>query len=120
VRSSYLQAMGHRHHHHVPGPQASIFVQRRLAIALAPFLLATAIGLIVLWPSQPEAGDLGGRPLDPQFHATVVGVERDACESPGNTGGPSVECSVVEIRLDNGPDEGESFLPSLAVSRRIL
>jgi uncharacterized membrane protein len=99
--------MGHQHHH-VPG-QASIFVQRRLAIALAPFLLATAVGLIVLWPSQPEGEDLGGRRLDPQFHATVVGIDRGACESPGNAAGPSLECSVVEIRLDAGPDEGESF-----------
>lgn len=82
-----------------------------LLAALAPFVIATVAGLVLLWPShhhQPV-------PLQYQTYGTgksvyekgrVTGVTSRECggtAAPGNT--PSV-CSTAHVVLTTGPDKG--------------
>jgi uncharacterized membrane protein len=98
--------MGHPHHVHgdlrVP-PRT----RRLLLLALAPFVLATAIGLFVLWPGGDEVplGAAGGRPA--QLEATVTKVAPRRCpEVPGQE---NFRCSVATVELAEGADAGETF-----------
>lgn len=77
-----------------------------LGALLAPFLLATVLGLVVLWPDEvrAELPDELGAPED-LFDARVVDVERRACAGTQDTA--SVECATPTVRLLEGPDEGE-------------
>lgn len=96
--------MGHGHSH-APGdfPRATPVVRRRLALAVAPFVVATLVGLVWLWPAG-DTPDLGGPPAE-VHKGTVTTVEPSEC---GNL--PSAEafdCADVGVRLDEGPNEGE-------------
>ncbi len=80
--------------------------RRLLAVLLAPFLLATVVGTLVLWPGD-EAPDLGSELGAPGelFDGRVVGVERGAC-----TGTPpeaDIRCVRAQVTLLEGPDEGQ-------------
>jgi uncharacterized membrane protein len=98
--------MGHGHHSHeqmrVP-PRT----QRLLLVALTPFLLATLIGLIILWPDGQglEAGQAGTRTQD--FEASVTEVTPQEC--PGVPGQENFTCSRVTVQLEEGPDAGRTF-----------
>lgn len=114
-------------HHYGPAPRASKRVRTILAIALAPFFLATVVGMIVLWPSDDD------RPIlsSPEYidnstihDATVLQVDIRPC--PGSGGGtaapPSVqgapinECMTVRARLHDGPEAGnEITLPDMVL-----
>ncbi len=99
--------MGHSHHVHgdIRVPPRT---RRLLLLALAPFLLATAIGLFVLWPGGDAVplGAAGGRPV--QLEATVTRVAPRRCpEVPGQE---SFRCSVVTVELAEGADAGETFM----------
>jgi uncharacterized membrane protein len=91
-------------HEHIRVPPR---VQRQLLGALAPFLLATLIGLVVLWP-----GDLGSMlerqgPRLTELRATIAEVEPQDC--PDIRGQENFRCSRVTARLEEGPDAGDSF-----------
>jgi len=95
---------GHSHHHHpivVP-----VRTQRLLALALTPFLVATIVGLILLWPTGDA--DLGQRGFDAsEVRASVIDVARKECaDVPGQE---NFTCSEVTIRIEEGADSGESF-----------
>ena len=92
---------GHAHDH----PKASPVVRRRLALAVAPFVLATVIGLIVLWPLDQEESTLG-RVAEERSAATVTDVTERECEGLQGTGG-AFSCVRVTARLDEGADQGE-------------
>lgn len=97
--------MGHPH-----GPPSEIKVapstQRLLMLALAPFAIATAVGLVLLWPSG-KAPDLErGIPAE-EFEATVTEVTPRDC--PGIPGQENFKCSAVTVRLDEGDDAGDTF-----------
>jgi uncharacterized membrane protein len=97
-------------HSHGPAPRVPARVQRILLLAVAPFALATLIGLALLWPS----GDTGGgfvnnQSAARQYRATVTSVDPGGCEGPPTGAGSKIVCSVVEIRLDEGPDESDTF-----------
>jgi uncharacterized membrane protein len=97
--------MGHSHVHgdlRIP-PRT----RRLLLLALAPFVLATAIGLFVLWPGGDVVpfGAAGARPVP--LEATVTQVAPRRCpEVPGQE---SFRCSVVTVELAEGADAGETF-----------
>lgn len=97
------------HRHGTPGsspPRVSPIVQRRLVAAVVPFLLATLIGVFVLWPDGDPLEE--GRPQGPTtqpFRATVVEVAPEDCA--GIARGPSFECETITAELQSGPDEGE-------------
>ncbi len=98
-------------HSHSPGAGSSTPSQaalvpaarrRLLMVLLAPFVVATVIGLVWLWPGSVPHDLLArfGVP-DALYDATVVRVDRPPCL--GKTD-PGVECQVLTVRLDEGPD----------------
>ncbi len=96
-------------HTHVPGEgrrPASARSRRLLVVLLAPFLAATAVGVVALWPGD-AAADLApelGAPGE-LYDARVVGVERGACTgTPAEAG---IRCVRAEVTLLEGPDQGE-------------
>jgi uncharacterized membrane protein len=98
--------MGHSHH-----PHGNIRVpprtRRLLLLALAPFVLATGIGLILLWPGTDEVrlGAAGARPE--QFEASVTEVTSRSC--PDVPGQENFRCSTVTVELSEGAEAGETF-----------
>lgn len=79
-------------------------VQRALFAAVIPFVIATILGMILLWPGAPDGALVAGEPTE-RFDATVVGVQRGDC--PEAAGGESFTCTEVTARLDEGSDQGE-------------
>ena len=80
--------------------------RRLLALLLAPFVVATAIGLLALWPGDVNPLTGGIAPAD-LVRGTVVGIERGAC--PGTTAEAGLRCSVPTVRLLEGPDDGRTI-----------
>ncbi len=83
-----------------------------LLVLLAPFLVATTVGLLVLWPSEvrrpapADAPDLGEL-----VDARVVSVERGPCGDDPSA--PHLRCATPTVRLLEGPDDGrEVDLPA--------
>ncbi len=97
--------MDHTHSH--PPPHASPRVRRRLAVALAPFVLATVVALVALWPSRTTPANLGAAQPAEEHEATVVRVREGGCPTPPGVRGAT--CSVVEFRVEGGPDSGETL-----------
>lgn len=98
---------GHSHSHSV---RVSAATQRRLLVALAPFVVATLVGVISLWPSGtklslPAAGD------QVNYEATITSVEREKCDLPGQEG---FDCAIAEVRLNEGPEAGETVTLNIA------
>jgi uncharacterized membrane protein len=91
-------------HEHIRVPPRT---QRILLAALVPFVIATAIGLIVLWPSGTGL-DLGrgGFGVD-EYNASVTNVAEGAC--PDIPGQENFTCSRVAVELSEGPDAGQTF-----------
>jgi uncharacterized membrane protein len=96
----------HSHHKHV-SRRVSPLVQRRLALAVLPFVLATLLGLVILWPDEQPFEDQQVPPQAStrQFRATVVEVTATDCAAIAQ--GPAFECEDVSAELDSGPDEGQ-------------
>ena len=76
---------------------------RALAFALAPFAVATLVGLVWLWPRAEPAASLIGPP-GRALRATVVAVQEIAC--PELQGQGEFRCARATARLDEGPDAG--------------
>ena len=92
-------------HSHGPLPATPAHIRRRLTYAIAPLIGLTLGFLILLWPGEnPISSQAVALPT--QLDATVIDVERGGCEAPPNS---NFECSVVEVRIDSGADEGETF-----------
>ena len=97
---------GH-HHHHGPPSRLPAVIQRRLVVAVAPFALATLVGLFLLWPSADvKTNPLPGSDVE-QLRGTVVEVERGGCPAPPQAQG--LVCSKVTAELTQGADAGETF-----------
>jgi uncharacterized membrane protein len=97
--------MPHSHHAH-----SSIRVpprtRRLLLLALSPFVLATVIGLIILWPGADEVS-IGGGGRPEQFKASVSEVAPLSC--PDVPGQENFRCSRVTVELSEGADAGDTF-----------
>lgn len=82
-------------------------VQRRLAAAVLPFVVATIVGVLLLWPSGDfEPTGVAGAQGE-QLRATVTRVDPGGCEAPAV--GADLGCTVVTARLDEASLDGESF-----------
>jgi uncharacterized membrane protein len=81
-----------------------------LAGALLPFALATAVGLVVLWPHHHVRAPRNlGAPAQ-LVHATVADVRTTPCQ------GGATQCSSVGVRVTSGPDRGRAaLLPEVAL-----
>jgi uncharacterized membrane protein len=85
-----------------------------LFVLVVPLLLATVLGLVVLWPAEanPPTPDLMGRPSQ-LVDATVVRVDRRPCggatDAPGAGVVPTRLCQAAEVTLtgSGGPDAGK-------------
>ena len=89
-------------------------VNRLLLLAVAPLVLATLVGLAVLWPD----GDLPARPSNlgapvALETATVRLVSEGPCGGGGRGGRGT--CQTATLRLTSGPDEGSSTVLELSV-----
>lgn len=80
---------------------------------LAPFALATLVGLVVLWPDAPKPPREGLGIVDSTVRGTVVARALFECTPdiapPPEPGKPAPECAATSIRLTSGPDEGETI-----------
>jgi uncharacterized membrane protein len=83
---------------------ASVDTRRRLFLAVVPFVVATIVGGIVLWP-RGEPPDVGAGPVV-QYNGTVREVDPQECAG-GLPGGENFECARVTAFLEQGPDAGE-------------
>lgn len=89
--------MGHGHGNDAPATKLPASMRRALALALAPFLLATVVGLVVLWPDGAKGR--GFEAAADLYDATVRDVAPGRCEGGGR-------CVDVEVELTSGPDRG--------------
>jgi len=100
---------GHHHDHDAPHAPASPRVRRILLATLVPFVVATVVAVLALWPDAPPP-----RPpalaTTQYLNATVVRVAATTC-------GPTIACRAVDVRISGGPDDGQiRALPDMTSS----
>ena len=95
--------MGHPHDHGALAP-ASPRVRLLLAVAVAPFVLATLVGLVVLWPHHQRHHATGITAAAPVklVHGTVNEVRTRRCQPDDSL------CSDVDVHVTSGPDQGQT------------
>jgi hypothetical protein len=126
-----LSPLGHTHGSS-PSPDVQLRLpeplRRLLAGVVGVFLLATLIGLVVLWPpATPRDHSAGlGTPVD-LVNATVTAAPVVPCRSA--LPGVGLVCRDVTARLDSGPEKGDTTTlnitespdqPTLSRSDRIV
>jgi uncharacterized membrane protein len=93
---------------HAPAPRSTEVIgsaRRLLSIAAIVCAIATAIGVIALWPDGTPAGALQGTAsLGPVSGATVRGVREGPCAGSPDATSPS--CLLVSIEIVSGTDTG--------------
>ena len=95
----------HSHEHEIEVPPE---LARRLNLALIPFIVATVVGLIVLWPSSEPLGDVQTFQQGERVAATVTEVDEHPCEG-AEVLGDEADCATITVRLDEGDDEGQEI-----------
>ncbi|MDT7537188.1 MAG: hypothetical protein QOI82_773 [Actinomycetota bacterium] len=108
-RAQSAEVLEHAGHAH-DGPATPVTRTARswLAVALAPFVLATAVGLVVLWPSShhfavpPQFQTQGGKAVA-YVHATTTSLKPTPC---AGSGGES--CLTAHFRLTSGSVRGDA------------
>ena len=94
-------------HHGPPTGRVPPRTRRLLLLVVAPFLVATVVGLLVLWPTGTPAGVVAPGVAVTTLEAEVTDTTPSECpEVPGQE---RFECSTVTVRVDQGADRGESF-----------
>src|SRR5687767_11230988 len=103
--------MGGTHsHEHVEVPQE---VRRLLLLAVLPFALATVIGLVLLWPTDPPSGsDVLGPPAELHDGKVTELVEKPCL------GDTDARCFDVVVRLTEGPDRGDQVAVEVSLGTR--
>jgi uncharacterized membrane protein len=101
----------HRGEPALPSPPA---VRRAVVAVLVPLVLATVVGLVVLWPTEPGPSVAGAERVD----ATIVDVYPCAdvgAADPESPEGepPTEECFEALVAVDAGRDAGEEVLVPL-------
>jgi uncharacterized membrane protein len=82
-----------------------------VVLLVVPFLVATLVGLVVLWPDDVRpAPPEGAVDIGELVDARVVSVRRAPCTGTPSGDGP--ECATATVRVLDGPDDGrEVVLP---------
>jgi len=96
--------VGHSHLGEIKVPART---QRMLLLAVAPFLVATVAGLVLLWPGDADVDLRQGGFNATEFKAFVSEVSAREC--PDVPGQEDFICSTVTVELAEGEDEGETF-----------
>ncbi|GAA3638189.1 hypothetical protein GCM10022223_66430 [Kineosporia mesophila] len=109
--------------HHVHGAGGEDFAVGRRALAwllavLVPLLVATVVGMVMLWPSStpPVARQVttAGDVSQDVYGAKVVSTSAQECEGssgdrlPDGSIPATVLCASAAVQISSGPDEGES------------
>jgi uncharacterized membrane protein len=109
--------------------QAGSAVHRTLIVAIGIAALVTVVGLVVLWPRGDGPmidSELVGTPAE-LVDGTVAGADHVFCT--GTDPEAKVFCNSVEVRLADGPEEGDIVVlelpsspttPALAAGDRIV
>src|SRR5688500_11150290 len=110
--------MAHVHTHgtgeEYAGYVAPPALRRLLTLIVLPLVLATVVGLLVLWPRGPGpslgaglgvAQDLVPAPVRTR---TEVPCEGAATVEPGAPAADDVRCSLLELEITDGVDEGQT------------
>lgn len=113
--------MGHGHNHRTDttdglAPDRARRVRLVLALTLAPFLIATIVGAVALWPAAvapagPE-DDFFDRSDVEYLTAPVVEVIPEECEEGIATDRPE-QCGDVVVRLDDGTEVRLDIPPAI-------
>jgi uncharacterized membrane protein len=93
-------------HSHAGGSgRASRRTRILLAAVVAPFVAATVIGLLLLWPDRTQSLDqeLGAGDF---YRGRVTSVGSAPCK--GSQGPVDLPCKAFEVDLREGPDAGET------------
>jgi uncharacterized membrane protein len=77
-------------------------VKRALTAVAVILAVATAAGLAILWPGDPEARIGGGLTVESQ-NAEVVEVRETTCPGLGGQ-----KCQLIAARIESGPEEGRT------------
>lgn len=94
------------HHDHSSdidlAPTQAARVRRLLALAMLPFVVATVVAVVVLWPAHARHRLPSGldTPVD-LVDATVTKVVSTTCQ------GTQRRCDTVTVRITTGPDAGD-------------
>lgn len=101
-----MHGMHGPHNHSLPEGRLSTRATRWLVIAIAPLLVATVVGLVILRPTGdgPDVSTNLGVPAD-LVNGTVTRVEEDQC-SAGAEVASAIQCARVAVTLTSGPDDG--------------
>src|SRR5687768_12066138 len=84
----------------VPELVAPQSLRRWLTVALVPFIVATIVGLVVLWPGGSTPGLEGGLgPESDLVRGTVTDVEPLPCDRADES---DLDCRLLTVRLDSG------------------
>ncbi|MFC7343715.1 YibE/F family protein [Saccharopolyspora griseoalba] len=104
-REPAAPARGHGHGHG-PADPAPKRVKIWLAALLVPFALATAVGILVLYPfghTQKTGADIGfGQ--DP-VNAEVISAKTSGCSEGGSGSG----CVTLQVEMQDGPRPGQTI-----------
>ncbi|MGH3519561.1 MAG: YibE/F family protein [Haloechinothrix sp.] len=112
-----LPEAGHSHAHaHTPAQPASPRERTLLIALLAPFVLATAVGLVLLYPTGdlPTSVNFSGIPI----HGDITAAAEGSCLPPGEVevGEPSGQrCLNVDIRLTEGAAAGDTISKTVPI-----
>jgi uncharacterized membrane protein len=89
-----------------------------LLVAIAPFVLATIVGGIVLWPAKADLPEqVAGGTLGDEYKATITKVEKAPCGAIAQGG--AFVCYEVTAELEEGPDAGTDISFSYASGRGV-
>ncbi|MEA2330612.1 MAG: hypothetical protein QOH58_750 [Thermoleophilaceae bacterium] len=77
-------------------------MKRALTAVAVILAVATAAGLAILWPGDPEARIGGGLTVESQ-NAEVVEVRETTCPGLGGQ-----KCQLIAARIESGPEEGRT------------
>jgi uncharacterized membrane protein len=90
-------------------------VRRMLICAVAPLMVATLVGLILLWPrgSRPDTNPALGLKTTLE-KAEVTGVRLEPCGG-GSSAVARPTCQVADVQLATGPDKGTSTTLQLSL-----
>lgn len=95
--------MGHDHGTH----EVERRTIRLLAMLIAPVLVLTVVGLVLLWPSGNDGSGVELGTADDLVGARVVALDEVPCE--GTELESDIPCVVPTVRLLDGVDEGEEI-----------
>ncbi|HYN37424.1 MAG TPA: YibE/F family protein [Actinomycetota bacterium] len=104
------------HGHSRPSLQAEPRVQRLLLLTIVPIAVVAVVAAILLWPSAEPKGVVAPASSElQQLEASVIGIEQETCDP--NLFPQGGDCSTIAVRLEAGPDEGNTIhLPSAGPS----